>query len=138
MSQLFFGNLPSVLTSLLFAGLLAYVLFIAIWNKQITKWGGKVFFLTLLGLAVGFLAAYRDDYFLSLQYASGISVFHGRFPADSLVSQLGSIGGVLIGGIALSCLFIRRQGYRKAAFFLAAFLIVAKAIFVEYTRFLTL
>ncbi|MGI5897139.1 MAG: hypothetical protein ACOX6U_09315 [Oscillospiraceae bacterium] len=138
MSQLFFGNLPSVLTSLLFVGLLAYVLFVAIWNRQITKWGGKVFFLTLLGLAVGLLAAYRDDYFLSLQYASGVSAFHGRFPVDGLVSQLSSIGGVLIGGIALSCLFIRRQGYRKAVFFLAAFLILAKTVFVEYARFLTL
>lgn len=138
MSQLFFGNLPSVLTSVLTAGLLAYITFVLLWNKQIHRWGGKVLFLILLGFAVCLLAAYRDSYFLSIEYAAGISDIYGRFPADNLVAQLGSIGGVLIGGFALSCLFIRRQGYRKAIFFLTALLILAKIILVEYARFLIL
>lgn len=135
MSQLLFGNLSSVITAILGAGLFAYLLFVLIWNRQITKWGRKVLYLALWGFALCCAAAFRDDYMLSVQQAAGESIHAGRFAVDSIVSQWGSIGGIAAAAISLSCLFIRKQGYRKFIFFALAVIIIGKIILVEYARF---
>jgi len=130
----YFGDSLRTLTTLLLLGVLGYM-GITIGNRRkIAFWGKRVVTLAILGFIACIFAAARDGYHLSVQAANNPDSAPGLFAMDSAQSILGSLGGMLMVIGALSCLFVKKQTYRKAVFFILSVIITAKILLIEIAR----
>lgn len=130
----YFGDSLCTLTTLLLLGVLGYM-GITIGNRRkIAFWGKRVLTLVILGFIACIFAAARDGYYLSVQAASNPDIVPGLFAVDSAQSILGSLGGAIMVIGALSCLFVKKQPYRRAVFLILSVIIAAKILLVEIAR----
>ena len=134
--KLYFGNAPSIISTLLIIGIFIYVGITIAKQKEIKSWGKRIAILALWGLLVCIFVATRDGYDLSVQASMSTSVLPGLFPLNSIQSSLCCIGGAIIAFCSLSSIFVRKQGYRKVMFFILSATILLKTLVIELSRVL--
>ena len=132
--KLYFGNISSIISTILIIGILVYI-----WNpvakrSEINSWGKKVALLALWGLLICIFSSTRDGYVQSVQAAMDSKVLPGVFTADSIQSTLCSLGGAVIAFSSISSIFVKKQGYRKAMFYILSAAIVFKVFVIEISR----
>jgi len=132
--KLYFGNAPSIISTLLIIGIFIYVGITIAKQKEIKSWGKRIAILALWGLLVCIFVATRDGYDLSVQASMSTSVLPGLFPLNSIQSSLCCIGGAIIAFCSLSSIFVRKQGYRKVMFFILSATILLKTLVIELSR----
>jgi hypothetical protein len=134
--NLYFGNFTSIISTILVIGVFIYIGITIGKQNEITSWGKRIIILALWGLLICIFAAARDGYALSVQVSMGEQVSPGLFTLDSIQSTLGCIGGAVIAFCSLSSIFVRKQGYRKAMFFILSAAIIFKTLVIEISRIL--
>ena len=134
--NLYFGNLPSIISTLLVIGIFIYIGVTVAKQNGIKYWGRRIAILALWGLLICIFVATRDGYVLSVQASIDTGVLPGLFTVDSIQSTLCSLGGAVIAFCSLSSIFVKKQGYRKAMFFILAATILLKTLVIEISRVL--
>jgi len=132
--KLYFGNAPSIISTLLIIGIFIYVGITIAKQKEIKSWGKRIAILALWGLLVCIFVATRDGYDLSVQASMSTGVLPGLFPLNSIQSSLCCIGGAIIAFCSFSSIFVRKQGYRKVMFFILSATILLKTLVIELSR----
>lgn len=128
MVTLFFGDLWSILSTVLLLAVLSYIAFTSNKHKKCEKWERKILVLAITGLLLCIFVVIRDDYAVALQGGTGV------FSLESLQIKLSYLGGAAIGFSILSSIFIHNQKYRKIMFFVLSGAIILKAALIEGTR----
>jgi hypothetical protein len=134
MFDLYFKNIPTIISTLLVISMWTYIIRVIQKRKQITCWGRHIAFITLFGLLLCIFVAIRDRYDLSVIAMTENDILGGIFAADSIQSYLCCIGGAVIAYCCLSSLFIRTQRYRQNMFFLLSVVIILKTLIIEVSR----
>jgi hypothetical protein len=124
MFALYFGNPAAAATTILLLLILFIVLAAARKRASIQKWGRLTALIVLIGTAVSALSATRDGY----------AVAGALFPMNGAQSLICMVAGFAIFLTGIICLFIRKQGFRRAGFFIEAFLMAAQVVTVEGSR----
>lgn len=130
----YFGDALCTLTTLLIMGVMGFMGVTIAYQRRINSWGIRVGSLTIWGFLACIFAAARDKYYLSIQASTSPDVLPGLFAADSAQSVLGSLSGAILIITALTCLFIRKQPYRKVVFFIISAIILLKIFLIEIAR----
>ena len=124
MLNLFFGDLFSTLTTVLVLIVLAYATMTVVNQQRIKHWGRRVCILILLGTAISGLSATRDAYMTDV----------ALFAAEGLQSSICSVAGGLIFLTGIIVIFVRKQDFRRNAFFFTTALFVIQVITIEASR----
>jgi hypothetical protein len=124
MFALYFGSFAATLNTLFLLAIVAFVVLATRKRAEIAKWGRLTALILLVGTAVSVLSATRDGY-----GAPG-----ALFPMDGAQSLVCSIAGGLVYLTGIVCLFVRRQGFRRAGFYAAAGLMALMVLTVEGSR----
>lgn len=132
--NLYFGSFVSIVSTLLVIGVFVYIGITIAKRNEVQSWGKRITILAIWGLLVCIFVATRDGYYLSVQAAMDTAVFPGVFTLSSIQSTLCCIGGAVIGYCALSSIFIRKQRYWKAMFYILSAAILFKTLVIEISR----
>lgn len=138
MLSLYFGNSTAVLALI---SILIVLVFIGLSIKKrnnIQYWGRRVCILFFLGLFVCCVVATRDQYDKSVQaLIQGVAQIPGTFPlisATSIQSNVCAIGGGLLALFSFLSIWIKKQSFRKVAFFIMSVIFIGKVFIIEITR----
>lgn len=131
--ELFFGSTLSAVNTILIAGIASFIALQYHGRQRAAGWGRRLLILVSAGLLVCILAAIRDDYALSVAAASAGGET-GLFTAESFQSVSASLAGLAIAAVSISTMFVRKDKYRKAAFFMVSGIFVFKLLLVEASR----
>lgn len=138
MLSLYFGGFTEVLAVV---SILCVLVFIGLSIKDrqhVQHWGRKVCILFFLGLFICCIVATRDQYDKSVQaLIEGVTQIPGTFPlisATSIQSNVCAIGGGLIALLAFLSIWIKKQDFRKMAFFIMSAIFIGKMLIIEVTR----
>ena len=131
---LYFGTLPAILSTLLLIVIFAYFFSTAARQAQMTHWGRRTGLLAAMGLVLCCLVAVRDGYVNSVTALFDPSVAPGLLAADGFIATLCYAGGAAVAIVLLFCLFVRKQLWRKRAFFALGGIILLKTLLVEISR----
>ena len=125
MIKLFFGNVPSFLSTILF--LVFLVFFIKTMKKTDgeKKWKKAAIITVLMGTALSALSGIKD----SVADTMAVS-FEQMNPPLVILCALGGIA-LLIGVVAAFC---KKEKINKGLFYTLSFIIIAKTIIVEVLR----
>ncbi len=125
MIKLFFGNVPSFLSTILF--LVFLVFFIKTMKKTDgeKKWKKAAIITVLMGTAMSALSGIKD----SVADTMAVS-FEQMNPPLAILCALGGIA-LLIGVVAAFC---KKEKINKGLFYTLSFIIIAKTIIVEVLR----
>jgi hypothetical protein len=124
MLTLFFGDLFSILTTLLVLGLLVFIALTIKNRGTITKWGRLILIFILAGTAVSAFSATRDAYMME----------GALFSASSIQSTICSVAGGAIFLTGLISIFVRKQTFRRAVFHLISAFFVVQVLTIEISR----
>ena len=125
MIKLFFGNVPSFLSTILF---LVFVVFFIKTMKKTDgekKWKKAAIITVLMGTAMSALSGIKD----SVADTMAVS-FEQMNPPLAILCALGGIA-LLIGVVAAFC---KKEKINKGLFYSISFIIIAKTIIVEALR----
>ena len=125
MIKLFFGNVPSFLSTILF---LVFVVFFIKTMKKTDgekKWKKAAIITVLMGTAMSALSGIKD----SVADTMAVS-FEQMNPPLAILCALGGIA-LLIGVVAAFC---KKEKINKGLFYTLSFIIIAKTIIVEALR----
>ena len=125
MIKLYFGNVPSVLSTILF---LVFVVFFIKTLKKTDgekKWKKAAIITVLMGTAMSALSGIKD----SVADMMAVS-FEQMNPPLAILCALGGIA-LLIGVVAAFC---KNEKINKGLFYTLSFIIIAKTIIVEALR----
>ena len=125
MIKLYFGNVPSILSTILF---MAYVVFFIRTVKKTDgdrKWKKAAIITVLIGTAMSALSGIKD----SLSDTMAVS-FEQMNPPLAILCALGGMA-LLIGVAAIFC---KKEKINKGLFYALSFIIIAKTIMVEVLR----
>lgn len=131
--ELFFGSTLSAVNTILIAGIASFIALQYHGRERAAGWGRRLLILVSAGLLVCILAAIRDDYALSVAAVSAGGET-GLFTAESFQSVSASLAGLTIAAVSISTMFVRKDKYRKAAFFMVSGIFVFKLLLVEASR----
>lgn len=131
--ELFFGSTLSAVNTMLITGIAFFIALQYHGRGRAAGWGRRLLILVSAGLLVCILAAIRDDYALSVAAAS-TGGETGLFTAESFQSVSASLAGLAIAAVSFSAMFIRKDKFRKAAFFMVSGIFVFKLLLVEASR----
>lgn len=134
MIELFFGNVPAVISTIVVIGIWSYIIITIQKRKQITNWRSRIAFITLCGLILCIFVATRDRYDLSVVAMTETEISGGIFAADSIQSYLCCIGGGVIAYSFVSAMLSRNQKYREIMFYLLSLTVILKTIIIEASR----
>lgn len=132
--NLYFGSFVSIVSTLLVIGVFVYIGITIAKRNEVQSWGKRITILAIWGLLVCIFVATRDGYHLSVQAAMDTAVLPGVFTLRSIQSTLCCIGGAVIAYCALSSIFIRKQRYWKAMFYILSATILFKTLVIEISR----
>lgn len=132
--NLYFGNVTSLLSTILIAMTLWYIVLTTAKRTKITYWGRRIGILAGLGLLVCCFVATRDGYDLSVQASFNDNVVAGLFTVNSIQSIFCCIGGGVIALSSFSSLFIKNQKYREIMFYMLSTAIIVKTFIIEISR----
>lgn len=74
MITLFFGDLWSILSTVLLLVVLLYIIMTSTKHREIEKWGQRTLILAITGLLLCIFVVLRDDYVTALQGGQGYSL----------------------------------------------------------------
>ena len=131
---LYFGTLPAILSTLLLIVIFAYFFSTAARQAQTTHWGRRTGLLGAMGLVLCCLVVVRDGYVNSVTALFDPAAAPGLLAADGFISTLCCMGGAAVAILVLFCLFVRKQLWRKRAFFALGGIILLKTLLVEIGR----
>jgi len=123
--NLYFGNLLSIISTLLVIGIFIYIGVTVEKQNEIKSFGRRIAILALWGLLICIFVATRDGYVLSVQASIDTGVLPGLFTVDSIQSTLCSLGGAVIAFCSLSSIFV-----------ILAATILLKTLVIEISRVL--
>lgn len=132
--NLYFGSFVSIVSTLFVIGVFVYIGITIAKRNEVQSWGKRITILAIWGLLVCIFVATRDGYHLSVQAAMDTAVLPGVFTLRSIQSTLCCIGGAVIAYCALSSIFIRKQRYWKAMFYILSATILFKTLVIEISR----
>lgn len=132
--NLYFGTVSAVLSTLLFIAILAYFVFTAARQAQMTHWGRRTGLLAAMGLVLCCFVVVRDGYVNSVTALFDPAVAPGLLAADGFIATLCYAGGAAVAIVLLFCLLARKQHLRKGAFFALGGVILLKTLLVEIGR----
>jgi hypothetical protein len=124
MFNLFFGDLFSILTTVLVLSVLVYAIATVMNREKIQHWGRRVLIFILLGTAISGLSATRDAYMTDI----------ALFAPEGLQSSICSVAGGLIFLTGIVLLFVRKQDFRRKGFYIISALFVIQVITIEASR----
>ena len=124
MAGLFFADTVSAATTVLVLGLVAYLAVMAVRRRGVQTWGRHILAAIVVGTALSALSATRDAFMTE-------GALFALTSAQALVC--GILGGIIY-LLGFSALVVRRQGWRRVAFFLVAGLLTVQMLTVEGTR----
>ncbi|MBP1919278.1 hypothetical protein [Youngiibacter multivorans] len=131
--ELFFGSTLSSVNTMLIAGIALFIALQYHGRGRAAGWGRRLLILVAAGLLVCILAAIRDNYALSVAAAT-TGGETGLFTVESFQSVSASLAGLTIAAVSFSAMFIRKDKYSKAAFFMVSGIFVFKLLLVEASR----
>lgn len=132
--NLYFGSYLSIISTILVIGVIVYIGITTTKRNMVQSWGKRIAILAIWGLLVCIFAATRDGYHLSVQAAMEPAVLPGVFTLSSIQSTLCCIGGAVIAFCSISSIFIRKQRYWKAMFYILSATILFKTLVIEISR----
>lgn len=132
--NLYFGSYVSIISTILVIGVIIYIGITTAKRNMVQSWGKRIAILVIWGLLVCIFAATRDSYHLSVQAAMEPAVLPGVFTLSSIQSMLCCIGGAVIAFCSLSSIFVRKQRYWKAMFYILSSTILFKTLVIEISR----
>ncbi|NMC57103.1 MAG: hypothetical protein GYA50_07785 [Eubacteriaceae bacterium] len=124
MINMFFGNIFSLLTTILVLGLLAFIALSLVRRNEIKKWGRLILILILAGTAVSALSATRDAFMTA----------NALFSLNSLQSMACSIAGAIIFLTGIIAVFVKNQKFRKTSFSIISVLFIVQVLTIEISR----
>jgi hypothetical protein len=124
MFNLFFGDLFSILTTVLALIVLIYAIGTIRDRQRIEHWGRRVIIFILLGTAISGLSATRDAYMTDI----------ALFAPEGLQSSICSVAGGLIFLAGIVLFFVRKQDFRRKGFYFISALFVIQVITIEASR----
>lgn len=134
MSNLFFGSTSAVQTTVLVIILIAFVICALVKRNKIQYWGRMILVALVLGLYICIVAAIRDEYHLSVQYAIDGSVQPGVFEITGFQSIVNCILALVIVVCGLLCIFKKEQKIRQTLFFVLSGSMLLKVLTIEVSR----
>jgi hypothetical protein len=134
--SLYFRDITTTISTLLVVGILIFIGIIAAKHKNVRLWGRQIAILAVWGLIVCIAVALRDKYHLSVQASMDPKILPGLFTIESIQSTLCCLGGAVIAFCTISSIFIRKQGYMKAMFFILSGTVIFKILVIELSRLL--
>ena len=125
MFNLYFGNIPSILSTILF--LVFVVFFIKVLKKPDggRKWKKAAIITVLMGTAMSALSGLKDSFADTMT----ISFEQMNLPL-AILCALGGMA-LIIGIVAVFC---KKEKFNKGLFYALSFIIIAKTIVVEALR----
>lgn len=132
--ELYFGNIVSIISTIMVCLAIGYIIYTAIHHKRIEHWGRRVGLFALYGLVLCCFVATRDEYYLSVKASIDHTTQAGLFSVESIQSTLCCIAGGVIAFASLSSIFIRNQKYRKIMFFILSSVMIFKTVLIELSR----
>lgn len=124
MMRLLFGDAYSIFTTVAVLGLLSFAAIRITAASSRLSWGRAIALFIVLGLGVSFLSARRDGY-------AGEDAL---FSMTSMQSNICSVAGGLVLLAGLLSLLIRKDAFKKAAFYSIAALFLAQVLVIEISR----
>ena len=125
MFNLYFGNIPSILSTILF--LVFVVFFIKVLKKPDggRKWKKAAIITVLMGTAMSALSGLKDSFADTMT----ISFEQMNLP----LAILCALGGMAL-LIGVAAVFCKKEKFNKGLFYALSFIIIAKTIVVEALR----
>ena len=124
MIQLYFGSVPSILSTLLFLGFGVFFGVTLSKNAQIKHWGRVTLVVLLVGIVMSALSGTKD----------AVGTPTALFAMDSFVFIAASVLGGLAVLLGIITLFVRRQRFWQVAFYATSGIIILKTLLVEIAR----
>lgn len=125
MIKLYFGNVPSILSTLLFFAFILFFIKTIKKDESSKKWKKAAILTVLMGTAMSMLSGIKDSFGDSM----AVSFEQMNLP----LAVLSAMGGMalLIGLVAVFC---KKEKVNKVLFFTLCFIIIAKTFIVEILR----
>lgn len=128
MIKLYFGSIPSILSTILFFVFIWFFIYIIKKPESNKKWKKAAIITVLMGTAMSAFSGIKD----TLAEKAAVS-FENMNPSLAILCLLGVIA--LISGIAAG--FCKKENVNKIIFFSLSFIILAKTVIVEILRIVT-
>ncbi len=125
MIKLYFGNVPSILSTLLFLAFILFFIKTIKKDESNKKWKKAAILTVLMGTAMSMLSGIKDCF--------GDSMAVSFEQMNLSLAVLSAMGGMalLIGLVAVFC---KKEKVNKVLFFTLCFIIIAKTFIVEILR----
>lgn len=124
MLELYFGNVISILTLLLVAGMLLFAALSIKNHVRISRWGRLIALFLLVGTAISALSATRDGY----------ATPKALFAMDSIQSTVCSVAGGLLFLTGIISIFLKNQSYKRICFHILSGLFLVQVLVIEASR----
>ena len=125
MIKLYFGNVPSVLSTIMFLIFVAFFIRTMKKTNEDRKWKKASLITVLMGTAMSALSGIKD----SVADTMAVSFEHMNFPL-AILCTLGGVA-VLLGIITAFC---RKEMINRGIFYSLSFIILVKTVVVEILR----
>ena len=132
--KLYFGNIVTIVTTLLIFALIGFVGYSVYYHESINYWGRRSVFLLVYGLVVCCFAVARDGLDQTIQYTIDGSCAPGIFSLISVPTIAGCIGAAIIIIAAIATPLAKSQQMREVWFYVMSGAIVFKIVTVELMR----
>lgn len=132
MLKLYVGNRTAIITSLLLALNLGYMLWGCLSSATIQKWGVAIVVLILLNGVLWYFANIRDLYSNSIVYATDGSVDMGLFSVSSKQSIVYWIASGIMWIAGIIAIF--KPQYRQTIFYTITIVAIIQISFIEGSR----
>jgi hypothetical protein len=124
MLKLYFGNVPTIISTLLAAAFAVFFALVTAHRASITNWGILTLVVFFLGLAMSILSGVKD----------GVGTIASIIPAKHWVMIVLSILGGLCFLSGLLAIIIRNRAFWQVSFYLLSSLIIVKVLLTESFR----
>ena len=132
--KLYFGNIVTIVTTLLIFALIGFVGYSVYYHESINYWGRRSVFLLVYGLVVCCFTVARDGLDQTIQYTIDGSYAPGIFSLISVPTIAGCIGAAIIIIAAIATPLAKSQQMREVWFYVMSGAIVFKIVTVELMR----
>ena len=132
--KLYFGNIVTIVTTLLIFALIGFVGYSVYYHESINYWGRRSVFLLVYGLVVCCFTVARDGLDQTIQYTIDGSYAPGIFSLISVPTIAGCIGAAIIIIAAIATPLAKSQQMREVWFYVMSGAIAFKIVTVELMR----
>lgn len=124
MFGLYFGDVISLVNTVLVAAMLVFIITAAINRGKITRWGRLIALFIVAGTAISALSATRDAFMMP----------GALFAASGMQATVCSIAGGMIFLTGIISIFFKKQNFKRVCFFTGSALFAVQVIVIESSR----